>query len=195
MADAIGKIGLVFLGGLLAGMGYLLKRWIEKKPVVDAIERYQKLLSLTKELTEQKISLDDLEKLQTSLLKKSVAAENYAQSLKSEAKNLVEEKGKEFRTQAEMNQQAVDSFRLADAKLKVALATLESLLSYKERDALREAQATWENYRSKQGEYAAKQYEGGSIAPLIFYSELESVTLARIAAIESEVEHSRSLPS
>lgn len=193
MADAMQKIGFLFLGGLLAGLGYLLKRLIEKKTVVDAIDRYQKLLSLRKEMAEQKVSLVDLDKFQAFLQKKSVVAESYAQSLKSEANTFAKETRKESLTQAELNEHAVDSFRLSDAKLRVALATLESLLSHEERDALREAQATWEKYRSKQGEYAAKQYEGGSIEPLIFYSELESVTLARIAVIESEVEHIRSL--
>jgi uncharacterized protein YecT (DUF1311 family) len=168
MIELAEKIALVVVGALLAGGGYLIKRRIEKKPVIDEIDRRQKLLALNKELAQQKISLQDLDRLEALLLRKTKAAESFAQSLKAEVDAVTDAKGKEFLTQAEMNQRAFDSYQVADSKLRVAIASLAPMLSHEERHALGEAQAAWELYRDAQAQFAAKQFEGGSIAPLIY---------------------------
>ncbi len=65
--ELLEKILFVILGALLPGIAYLLKRRIEKKPVSDALEKHQKLLSINKELAGQKISVEDLHLLEQAL--------------------------------------------------------------------------------------------------------------------------------
>lgn len=84
MENVLEKIGFVLLGGLITGLGYLLKRRIERKPVFDTIEKHQKLLSLNKELSKQKVSLTDLKKLEDALLIKSKATESYVAQMSEE---------------------------------------------------------------------------------------------------------------
>lgn len=58
------KILLVFLGVAISSIGYFLKRYIEKKKSSEILERHQKLLTIKKELSEQKLTVEDLKLLE-----------------------------------------------------------------------------------------------------------------------------------
>lgn len=193
MENILEKIGLVVLGGLLTGIGYLLKRRIERKPVFDTIEKHQKLLTLNKEMRDQKVSLSELRRLEEAILNKEKATEHYTQTIKEELKVDTAFDNKEFITQAEMNEQAYQSFKRADAKLRNVLNSIEAYLDKTELETLKKAQATWEVFREEQAEFASNQYKGGSIQPLIYYSELERLTVERAASIQSEINYFASI--
>lgn len=189
MENILEKIGLIVLGGILTGVGYLLKRRIERKPVFDAIEKHQKLLSLTKEMRDQKVSLSELKRLEEAILNKEKATEHYTQTIKEELKIDVAFENKEFITQAEMNEQAYQSFKRADEKLRTVLKSTESYLDKTELELLKKAQDAWEVFREEQAEFASNQYKGGSIQSLIYYSELERLTVERAASLQSEINY------
>jgi len=80
-------------------------------------------------------------------------------------------------TQLGMNAFAADSADTADTELKHILTQLDPERS---NATLIAAQTAWEDYRLKQSEYRASFYRGGSIAPMLFSSEMEKITLERI---------------
>jgi hypothetical protein len=51
----------------------------------------------------------------------------------------------------------------------------------------------WRDYQLKYAEFVASQYKGGSIHPLIYASALESLTIARIVELETELKRSKDL--
>lgn len=88
----------------------------------------------------------------------------------------------------------------ADSNLKIAKAKLDQVineLSFKidevEREKLMQSQAAWENYSVEQAEAASISYRGGSIYPLIYLSELESLTVERAARLQAELDELRRL--
>jgi len=189
MENILEKIGLVILGSLLTGIGYLLKRHIEQKSIFDAIEKHQNLLTLNKELKEQKVSLSELRKLEEAILNKEKVAEHHSLILKKELKTGTALECDEFITQAEMNEHAYQSFQRADTKLKNVLTSIESYLDKTELETLRKAQDSWKIFREKQAVFASSQYKGGSIESLIYYSELERLTVERTASLQSEIDY------
>jgi uncharacterized protein YecT (DUF1311 family) len=186
MSEILEKIGLVVLGSLLAGAGYLLKRWIERKPVFDAIEKHQKLLSLNKEMRDQRVSLEDLRKLEEDILNKTKAIRQYAIHIKQEITVGDELAGKEFLTQAEMNEHAARSFHRAEEKLDSIIQSLEQDMEKIDLENFRKSQMAWKSFRNQQAEFLSDRYRGGSIQPLIHYSELERLTIERAASLQSE---------
>jgi uncharacterized protein YecT (DUF1311 family) len=193
MENILEKLGLVVLGGLVTGIGYLLKRRIERKPVLDEIEKHQKLLMLNKEMREQRISLPDLKKLEEAILNKEKATERHAISIKKEIKIATEIENREFITQAEMNEHAYEAFKRADEKLKNVIKSLERYLDKTELINLGKVQDAWEVFRKEQAEFSSHEYRGGSIQPLIYYAELERLTVARAASLQSDVDYFASI--
>jgi uncharacterized protein YecT (DUF1311 family) len=84
-----------------------------------------------------------------------------------------------------MNQRAGASLQIATAQLEAVLLELEHHVGEEE---LRAVQTTWENFRDQQSNFAADQYKGGSIAPLIRASEAEAITQQRLAWARAELE-------
>ena len=56
-------------------------------------------------------------------------------------------------------------------------------------ETLIKAQNSWKIFREKQAEFASSQYKGGSIESLIYYSELERLTVERTASLQSEIDY------
>jgi len=188
MENILEKIVFFILGGILTGIGYLLKRYIEQKSVFDEIEKHQKLLTLDKGLKDHKISLSELRKLEEAILNKEKAAERNSLILKEELKTSTALECDKFITQAEMNEHAYQSFQRADTKLKNILTSIEASLDKTELEILRKAQDSWKIFREKQAVFASSQYKGGSIESLIYYSELERLTVERAASLQSVID-------
>jgi|GEM_PF-4029327 len=68
-------------------------------------------------------------------------------------------------TQLDMNLNARAQLDVDEAKLKLALAELATF--YRDREEIEKVQGAWEVYREVAADYAASEYEGGSIRPLI----------------------------
>lgn len=86
-------------------------------------------------------------------------------------------------TQAAMNEQAGEQAQNAEDDLKAVIARLDPTNSSK---SLRAAQEAWEGYRERQAEFRSgiNSPTRGSIAPMIYASEVEKITRARIDELE-----------
>jgi len=49
------SIALILIGVLISGIGYLIKRFIEKKSDSEALDKHKKLLEINKQMTEQRV--------------------------------------------------------------------------------------------------------------------------------------------
>lgn len=188
------KILLILLGAALSGIAYLMKRRIEKRHASDALERHQKLLTIRKELTEQKLTVDDLRLLESALLRRNDKAQN-VESIQAELSPLLKEDDDEFLSQFEMNMEADGNVRIAKAKLEQVYNELSYKVEGKEKEALEESQKAWEDYSTKHAEFSASSHEGGSIYPSIYLIMLESLVVERTALLKSELDEIRRLRS
>ncbi len=86
-------------------------------------------------------------------------------------------------TQAEMNAAAAEDARKADEKLA---SILEVLDPRSEHAALQASQTAWEIFRKRQAEFRSgiNQPGHGSIAPMLYSSEVERLTRVRIEELE-----------
>lgn len=96
-------------------------------------------------------------------------------------------------TQLELNGEAAKRAEVAKLQMEHALIALEQseLLSDAQKDALKAAQETWMIYADAQAKFAAAQFERGSMAPMVYSSELESVTISRTGDLNRILEELR----
>jgi len=89
-------------------------------------------------------------------------------------------------TQTEMNQEALDSYTLADKKMtKVYQTLMARLATQTEKDLLLTTQRAWIKYKEAHCKAIAYQYEGGSIQPLVLCGCLEDLTNERIEKLNA----------
>lgn len=185
------KVGLVLLGVILSLFAYFIKRWIEKKPAMEVLEKSQKLLDINRQMKEQGVSHTELQHLEAILTGKKLAIELHRAEAETEAKPLLRNEDDTFKTQAEMYQQARENFETSQRKMYATLDELRSKLAPKERQALDKAQMAWESYSVEQAESVAIGYKDGSICHLIYMSELESTTTDRASRLQAELDELR----
>ncbi|GAA4127686.1 lysozyme inhibitor LprI family protein [Aminobacter aganoensis] len=96
-------------------------------------------------------------------------------------------------TQAEMNVEAGRRADVARQQMERAVIALErsGWISAAQASALEEAQERWEKYAHTQAKFAAAEFEGGSMAPLAYASELESATVSRTGELKRMLEEMR----
>ena len=84
-------------------------------------------------------------------------------------------------TQAEMYMEVDRCANVARQQMERAILALKrsGLLEPLQISNLDKAQENWEAYAKSQAEFAAAEFEGGSMAPLVYASELELVTISR----------------
>ena len=89
-------------------------------------------------------------------------------------------------TQAEMNVEAGRRADVAQQQMERAIIALKrsGWLELPQVSVLDQTQANWETYAKSQAEFAAAEFEGGSMAPLVYASELESVTISRTGELK-----------
>lgn len=98
-----------------------------------------------------------------------------------------------YMTQAEMNAEAGRRANIAGRQMERAVIALErsGWISAAQTVALEEAQERWEKYAHAQAKFAAAEFEGGSMAPLVYASELESATVSRTGELKRMLEEMR----
>jgi uncharacterized protein YecT (DUF1311 family) len=69
-----------------------------------------------------------------------------------------------------------------------AIAAIDSRVGDFESQSLMNSQMEWERYSVRQAEAAASSFKGGSIYPLIYALELESLTNERTARLQAELD-------
>lgn len=182
------KIGLVLLGVILSVVSYFIKRKIENKPQTEILEKHKRLLDIHKQMNEQGIDLDGLKMLEEKLIGKAAAIQNKTTILQAESVPLISEIDTEDLTQLELNERASKSFEKSKVKMQEALAGIDSRVGDYESQSLMRSQIDWESYSVSQAEAAAASYREGSIYPLIYFSELESLTNERTARLQAELD-------
>lgn len=107
--------------------------------------------------------------------------------------NAVEVIDSTYMTQVELNLEADRRADVAKRQMVRAIIALErsGWMCETQVVALKEAQARWEKYARAQAKFAAAEFQGGSMAPLIFASELESATLSRTGELKRMLEEIR----
>jgi uncharacterized protein YecT (DUF1311 family) len=107
--------------------------------------------------------------------------------------NAIEVIDSTFMTQAEMNMEAGRRADVAERQMERAIIALErsGWMSEAQTAALKEAQGQWAKYAQAQAKFAAAEFEGGSMAPLVFSSELESATVSRTGELKRMLDEMR----
>jgi len=184
------KIGFTALGFIVAGIGYLIKRKIENKPHQEALDRHKSVLDIHKQMNEQGLSVEELKNLEQILTGKSSSIKYHTDQLthESEAEPIISESDHEFMSQVELNIRAGEKFERAKEKLQEVIAGIDSRVGDFESQSLMNSQRSWEIYSVEQAKAAASGYRGGSIYSLIYFSELESLTLERTARLQAELD-------
>ena len=187
--DTIEKISFVVLGGFISAVLYLIKRFIEKKPTEEALDRQIKVLDIHKQMNEQGLNIDELQNLESILSGKSNSIKQHTQELSEQYEPLVKEEEKsDFLTQADLNERANDNLLTAKERLLEVIAGIDACVGDAESQSLLQGQHSWQSYSVDQAKAAASSYEGGSIYPLIYLSELESLTNERTARLQAELD-------
>lgn len=98
-----------------------------------------------------------------------------------------------YMTQAEMNMEASRRADVAERQMERAIIALErsGWMSETQAAALKDTQARWALYSHAQASFAAAEFEGGSMAPLIYASELESATVSRTGELKRMLDEMR----
>lgn len=188
MAELIEKIGFITLGVLISGAAYLIKRKIESKPEIEQLDKHQKVLDIHKKMREQKLDIVSLNAFAQLLTVKNDSVQNHVQVLHSDSvAHLTNVRGEHF-TQIEMNQLALESYSRAVDKLNAVLGVLKSKIDRDRIQFYETSQTDWEAYSEAQARAVASFYQGGSIYPLIYQSELETLVHERIAHLQSDLD-------
>jgi len=185
--DWIKDIALVILGAIGTAIWFFWRRKVEQKPVFENIQKAEKLLSLQKELDKTNYTIKDLRSLEDALMGRAEAAKELGASFEKQAEEIRRIEFDSAMTQTEMNIVATQAYERAERKLETIIAELKEYFSPEEIARLDGTTEAWRNYQRKHAEFLASQYEGGSIQPLIYASALESLTIARIVELETEL--------
>lgn len=178
----------MLLGILLSAIGYLIKRKIENRPQIESLDKHKKLLDIHKQMNEQGIDIEGLKELEAKLTGKAAAIQRNAIALQSTSVPLIGENQAEEITQSELNSRAALSFESAKVRMHEVFSQLERKVDSVKSQSLMNSQTEWNNYSVSQAEAAAATYQGGSIYPLIYFSELESLTNERTARLQAELD-------
>lgn len=99
----------------------------------------------------------------------------------------IEKHGKHFVSQSEMNRFAADSAHTAKDELSSVVEQLEKLLDPERVALMHKSQKAWEEYARAQADFSSSEALGGSMRPLLYHSEFESLTRERIARLRQEL--------
>lgn len=91
-------------------------------------------------------------------------------------------------TQPEMNAVARADFKQADAELNKTYQSVLAKLPTAEKQRLKEAQRAWIASRDAEAARAAKEAEGGSMAPTLRYTTMTDLTQKRITELKAMLE-------
>lgn len=147
------------------------RRKVNIEENILTLDIMEKLKALGKDPSLAKYAHDDAAKFLTVLTSQQEAFVD----------NAIEVIDSAHMTQAEMNIEAGRRASVAKQQMERAIAALKrsGWLGPKQISNLEGAQEKWESYAKLQAEFSAAEFEGGSMAPLVYASELESITISR----------------
>ena len=166
----------------------LIKRKIENKPQIEALDKHKKILEIHKQMNDQGIDIEGLKSLEAKLIGKSEAITNNTVILRRESAPLIQDNEPEDLNQAELTERAGRNFERAKKRMQRIIAEIDCRVGDSRSQSLMNSQNEWESYSVSQAQAAASSYEGGSIYNLIYLSELESLTNERTARLQAELD-------
>ena len=198
MKEQIEKHPVVyFMGAIVTAFGigfsaseklHMSNQSTPQKLIFEEIQKTEKLLSLQRELEKDGRSIESLKALETRLLEKSGAAKAIGEAYLTRAESVRSSALDKAMTQDEMNQIAEREFKSNDELLIQVITELKRYYSPAEISRFDELQRTWLEYRQQNADFWASQYEGGTIKPLIYFSDLDSTTTARVIELQGTLE-------
>ncbi len=198
-------IAIVFVTASLAGIGYIIKRHLTGRAFLDEHESLSKAVDLSEKLNEHGLSIDEARQLRDEYRRSAGGYWAWVDSLKSEKAKDDEERNKGsvflYRDEGSPDDLGEDdevSFEDTTVGMKIKagseLEVLSAVLDH-EIEKLRQtcsdararsldtAQAVWERYRDADAELSSLNYEGGSMAGLIYLARQIDITESRIEEI------------
>ena len=120
-------------------------------------------------------------------------AAQFLKVLTSQKEAFVENAIEIIGTQAEMNMEAALRADVAQQQMQRAIVALErsGWMEEGQISTLKEAQAHWGKYALAQADFAAAEFKGGTMFPLVYVSELESITVSRTGELKRMQEEMR----
>jgi len=188
-------VALGAVGGAVASLGgYLLKRWWEGQSTRDDIQDFERLAKLQKDMKGDNTSLQALRELKKEISDRNARrAKDEAAVIENIEGTVLELNSGEFRiedtlrNQREMNRYAFHLADLAEKELEFLVEALEGVLDDEEAKRFQKAQRAWRLYSRRQADFSTGMFEGGSMRPLVFNSELRALTIERAAKIKNEI--------
>ncbi|MGY0799948.1 lysozyme inhibitor LprI family protein [Lysobacter sp. A286] len=177
----------LLLGAVLTWAFYFVRRKVERRTTVDAIERNQKLLTLKQGLEGANTSLEELRRFEGQLIGKAEAAVRMADRYVSQVELVVRECDEQSLDEVAMNLRAIRSFQQVDGHLDRLVVRLRAELEGDGLAAFEAVHLGWLGYRERYARFIAETYSGGSIQPLIHAVTLESITVAWITELETQL--------
>lgn len=192
-----------WLTGFVLGFLADLFRSVFMPTSTECINRFIPTARKKANVEENILTLDIMEKLKS--LGKDPALANHARDdaaqflavLNSQqeafVENAIEIIDSSYMSQVEMNIEAGRRADVARQQMERAIVALErsGWMGACQVAALMKTQENWESYAKAQAEFASAGFEGGSMAPLVYASELESVTVSRTGELKRMFEEMR----
>lgn len=192
------------LGAAVASGGFIVQRAIKKSHAHEEVDLKSRMLDLRDKMSKQGISFEQLDDFEDQLLSRRTALRKVeddvlvelaekeitsAAEIEAQVRRRLGSFDSADMTQGEMNSAQGAELRRAEALMDEAYHNLRGMVSAEQSALLHRAQQSWLRYRDRQGDFAAAQYEGGSMQPLIRLSEMTEVTVDRTVRLRLEIEH------
>jgi uncharacterized protein YecT (DUF1311 family) len=178
---------LLLLGGVGSAMWYFWRRKAEQAPVLDNIQKAEKLLSLRKELDNTNYTVQDLKNLEDALMGRAEIAKELSNTFEQEAQLFRAIEMDSLMTQEEINIVAEQSYRKTQRQLDKVIEQIKDYFSPEKCVRFDKVNQAWWIYLQSHADFSASEYEGGSIQPVIYASTLETATIARLVELEAEL--------
>ncbi|NKL07953.1 DUF1311 domain-containing protein [Rhizobium leguminosarum bv. viciae] len=192
-----------WLGGFVLGFVADLFRSVAMPASTEWINRRIPSARKKSNFEENKLTLEIMEKLKSLGKDPDLAkharddADQFMSVLTSQqqafVENAIEVIDSSFMTQAEMNNEAGRRADVAEKQMERAIVALErsGWMNEAQTTALGETQKRWREYAQSQASLVAAEYEGGSMAPLTYASELEYAAVSRAGELKRMLDDMR----
>ena len=196
--DSLWKsIVLLIFGGIITELFLFFRRNWTGSEKDQKIARAERLLAVNEKRLEQNLEWNDLDEIEHNLLAKR---QSHLRNIEDEytekraiAHDVADDDLSEDMNQAEMNALAQDSYFQAQTALRHLSDDVSEILDDDEREIFDQTVLTWDEYASCQAKLLASVVSGGSMEPLIRYTELDRLTIARIAELSELFEERKAI--
>lgn len=177
---------LPLIGGVI---GFGLTRWWTQASAHEKAAHLNNLADLRAKLQAGGLSIGDIEDFETRLLSGAKSAAEAVLAAVGGDGDEDAELGlpQSYWTTVAMSARANAKLASLDAQLEEVLTDLGTLISDHESEELYKMQRAWYVYRARAMSYAASEYCGGTIAPLVGVAHGMELTEERIAAITASL--------